>query len=123
MNIVELALSPGDGSTIDDYYNMYTEVMTEDYLLNVLVAQGMENGEILSCSVEKYDTKQGEAVMLKQRISYYYPVTEKTYDEAKVAYVFNLGGNAYAMFAANEEGSLETAQANVDKLLETMTQL
>ncbi|MDD7641504.1 MAG: Ig-like domain-containing protein [bacterium] len=122
LNIVELVITPEDGSTIDDYYAMYSEI-TEEYLLSVLEMQGMENGKILQYSVEKCDTKCGEAVMLKQRISYYYPVTEKNYDEVKVTYILNLAGNAYVMFAANEEGDFEEAQANVDKLLETMTQL
>ena len=122
LNIIELVLSPEDGSTIDDYYAMYSEI-TEEYLLSVLEMQGMEDGKVLQYSVEKCDTKFGEAVMLKQRISYYYPATEKNYDEAKVTYIFNLGGNAYTIFAANEEGSLEEAQANADKLLETMTRL
>lgn len=123
LNIVQVGIAPEDGSTIDDYYNAYAELMTEDYQLYVLAAQGLENGEVLSSSVEKCDTKLGEAVVIKNRIKYYYPATEKNYDEAKVTYVFNLGGNAYVMFAANEKGDIEAAQANVDKLLETMTQL
>ena len=40
-----------------------------------------------------------------------------------MTYVFNLGGNAYVIFAANEKGDMEAAQANADKLLVAMTQL
>lgn len=122
-NIVQVMIKPGDGTTVDDYYNVYTEMMTEDYLLSVLEMQGVEDGKILQNSVEKCDTKFGEAVMLKQSISYYNLVTETNYDEAMVTYVFNLGGNAYVIAAVNKKGDIEAAQANADKLLVAMTQL
>lgn len=121
-NIVQLVITPEDGSTIEDYYAMYSG-LTEDDLLGVLAMQGVEDGKILQYSVEKCDTKFGEAVMLRQSISYYYPATETNYNEAKVTYVFNLGGNAYVIFAANEKGDMKAAQANADKLLVAMTQL
>ncbi|MDD6037203.1 MAG: Ig-like domain-containing protein [bacterium] len=123
VNQLLLTIAASDGTTAAEYCSMYTDLFTKEYLLSMLEMQGVENGEVVDCTVDLCDTVLGEAVMIKNRIKYYYSGTEKNYDEVKIIYQMNIDDDTYLFTAINEEGDYEAAQKSIEAFMESLTQL